>query len=760
MQKRKEMILNQTSDEKEILAQKVASAINELKSLKEYKEEYDVKFENIYNSNGCSYDFYVFLNDNVLPIIGKEKLEKYFTYKANEYLDQFEVKRIKNVYFEEFGYHIFGHLLSTRQFLSKFKSYEQTTVATCFLRVVFPFICNNFKQNRSLVYKIMMLTKTEAKEYDEKYYANNVVNDHDLKTRINNMIVPDILKYGTHISAFYPVIDEYIEKIKISRRTLPNTEKDFFNEITDHICAVYSDKSLHDDWRFAYNFPAIFIRYTDYYNDKKQECLEYWFNHNFDELKENKTKYILYSILKGAFVKNVISIEGLSNEKMMDELRFFIRRNFNGKPSFKSKVTRVHSLLCYAETFPEVKCSADINKWHICDFAFHLEEDAGYKPSVIQDYIGDFRYYFNTLMARKNYPYRPTYNPTTNIVIFNSRDHESNTLPIPDDVIVFLDNHIDELHDKKFSLIYKCLMELGWRYSDVLNLTTDSFTFIDDSGYVKVRVPVQKTRVQLFKKGIEPFYEDLITKPLYEELDLYIKETQYLRDTYHTDRVFFIITNGNVVLPSSRHCTDLINQLLKKYNISSIDDRFVTFGTRQPRKTVATTLVSNGASLTAVQKKLKHTSSATTAAYYAEVQQYRLSELNEEFFNKKFGLLLDKDKLKLFSEEERKILYADFCLNKREVECGVCTKHPSEGRCFELGQLRCSSCPKLCTGEKYLPKWQQMLNDSKMNLDEYVRVYKEQGISESEYTSFIEYKQELQIFNECNAIIEAIQKGV
>ena len=106
-------------------------------------------------------------------------------------------------------------------------------------------------------------------------------------------------------------------------------------------------------------------------------------------------------------------------------------------------------------------------------------------------------------------------------------------------------------------------MELGWRYSDVLNLTTDSFTFIDDSGYVKVRVPVQKTRVQLFKKGIEPFYEDLITKPLYEELDLYIKETQYLRDTYHTDRVFFIITNGNVVLPASRHCTDLINQLLK-----------------------------------------------------------------------------------------------------------------------------------------------------------------------------------------------------
>lgn len=151
-------------------------------------------------------------------------------------------------------------------------------------------------------------------------------------------------------------------------------------------------------------------------------------------------------------------------------------------------------------------------------------------------------------------------------------------------------------------------------------------------------------------------------------------------------------------------------------------------------------------------------SSETTARYYAEVQQKKIGELNTEFYAQKFNVYMDEEKLKLFTEEERKILYIDFCLNKRNVELGICSKHPSEGRCATLGHTTCAKCPKLCTGKKYLEPWEKLKDSSKSLLQQFIATYEKHHIPQEEYQEYIEYKQELELYNHYTAVIDAIRK--
>lgn len=79
----------------------------------------------------------------------------------------------------------------------------------------------------------------------------------------------------------------------------------------------------------------------------------------------------------------------------------------------------------------------------------------------------------------------------------------------------------------------------------------------------------------------------------------------------------------------------------------------------------------------------------------------KLAEMNSEFFKKRFDLLLEDHQLEKFSEEERKVLYIDFCLNSREVEFGVCTANFKVDTWNKRGdRFACATCAKICTGKK------------------------------------------------------------
>ena len=132
-------------------------------------------------------------------------------------------------------------------------------------------------------------------------------------------------------------------------------------------------------------------------------------------------------------------------------------------------------------------------------------------------------------------------------------------------------------------------------------------------------------------------------------------------------------------------------------------------------------------------------------------------EKNTAFFQQKFTLFVGKETLEQYSEEERRILYVDFLMQKREVEFGYCCKHPSEGICGTLGQNMCADCPKLITGHRFLAKWESMYTNTCAEIAELEELYSKNRIHKEQYATFREYTKLIKCKEKYEAVIKAIQ---
>ena len=93
------------------------------------------------------------------------------------------------------------------------------------------------------------------------------------------------------------------------------------------------------------------------------------------------------------------------------------------------------------------------------------------------------------------------------------------------------------------------------------------------------------------------------------------------------------------------------------------------------------------------------------------------------------------------------------------MELGVCSKHPSEGRCADLGNISCASCPKLCTGRAFQARWQELYEDSSRLLAEFEGKYAELGIPRDVYEGYTEYAQEKTLNERYRAVLDAMEEG-
>ena len=182
------------------------------------------------------------------------------------------------------------------------------------------------------------------------------------------------------------------------------------------------------------------------------------------------------------------------------------------------------------------------------------------------------------------------------------------------------------------------------------------------------------------------------------------------------------------------------------------------FTSRQFRKTIAVKLIENGATTAELAYWLGHLCSDTAAKYYAEVRKMKLAELNTRFFLEKFELIISNEQLENYTEEERKLLYADFRLEQRRVEFGFCMIKAADGPCQNRNSLyNCINCRNLCTGKQYLPYWLELLEQQKLVVEKLISTYMAEGISD--YTNYTEYRQEFRLLNGYGNIVKAIQEG-
>jgi hypothetical protein len=311
------------------------------------------------------------------------------------------------------------------------------------------------------------------------------------------------------------------------------------------------------------------------------------------------------------------------------------------------------------------------------------------------------------------------------------------TSNIPVEVLKQLDTHIHELKPK-YALMYELYRRTGCRFIEIALLKVDDLIPEDDK-WAQIRIIPYKTLKARRKNGLSDYTYKHIPILLYNRLISYIFATAPERERLGANDIFLGECKGRPSTISSGTFNWSINKLIETHNIRTSTGELWRLTSKQLRKTFAVGLINNDTPLQVVQNALGHTTPETTALYYAKVEMMRISQLNHKFFEKMFNAQFSEENLKQFSEGERKLLYTDFCLNKRSVEFGYCTIHPSEGSCKSIYQSSCSTCPKLCTGLKFLPIWEDRIQEKTQYLHELEKLYQRNGIPRHQYLTFPEY---------------------
>lgn len=278
-------------------------------------------------------------------------------------------------------------------------------------------------------------------------------------------------------------------------------------------------------------------------------------------------------------------------------------------------------------------------------------------------------------------------------------------------------------------------------------------------GLMQIRYTPYKTLKARRKKGAPDYHRVFISQELAEDIRNEIRKRQDWRQELGVRYIFVnkrpgfragMLNMSNYIL--------LINKLIKENHICGEDGKPWRFTSKQQRKTLAVTLIENGGTVEELAYWLGHLSRNTAANYYAEVRKMKLAELNTKFFREKFNLLLSGEQLAEYSEEERRLLYMDFRLDQRRVEFGFCMKKMAEGGCGQRNSLyNCVNCRNLCTGEKYLSHWLELLESQVLTVQVMEAKYRLAGITE--YQSFKEYERAVFLRDCYKNIVERIKAG-
>lgn len=502
-----------------------------------------------------------------------------------------------------------------------------------------------------------------------------------------------------------------------------------------------------------------------------------------DEITLQKTRFIrenhlemnvgtdvwnLYRMHGGNLACDQIDFTVIESLSLRLEVKYCMIHRFNqsSRVNFVSNVS--HALNILSRKNPQIKYIADITQADARALYMHME--AGYitphgnKLSVttIGNIFAYCSYLCDYLMgdARSDAikSPRPYHNPFSSFRFANLDDYKENTAIIPESVMEEIDRHIGTLN-KTHQLIYRIFSHTGMRMKEVLFLQADCIEPSRYENLSQIKYTLYKVLSARRKAGLEDKHRVLVPAELATEILEYADTTQGYRDNSGLPYIFLNARyHGKTNMISMCSFVSAINKLIKSHHICDESGHLWHFTTRQSRKTIAVTLIENGATTAELAYWLGHLTTSTSMRYYAEVRKMKLAQLNTAFFQKKFDLLLSKQQLECFTEEERKLLYIDFRLGHRRVEFGFCLLHPADGDCACRSSLyNCVNCRHLCTGKKHLTHWHRLLEEESAYLDELLRLYSKAGVSD--YKDFKEYRRAEFMVTCYRNIVAAIQNG-
>lgn len=482
--------------------------------------------------------------------------------------------------------------------------------------------------------------------------------------------------------------------------------------------------------------------------------LEEW---NKKSLILNNNIWIVHFVNGLSLHSMKVDFNRIKNEQLRREIKIFLFYDYNSAnplATYRKFTDIMRGLEVIQEKFKPKKIS-DIDLIQVLYMYQYLEKEGRYSVVTIKKTISNLSQVSIYYLDMNGYKDRPSKNVFKAINMRNVDSMSKNTEFIPDVIIEQLNNYISEL-DLIYRLMYELYSYTGLRPKEVVQLENDCFN--DDRGehpgYVKMKYIPHKIKKARRMRGLSDYAITYIPEELALKIKAFIAGNKEICSAYDINYVFTRRTHAGVFLPKTRDFCLAINKIIKKHSICDLEGDIWNFTSKQTRKTVAVNLIEN-ATPQEVANQLGHLDVRTTEKYYLEVKMAKLAEMNSEFFKNKFEVSVGKENLSLYSEEERRQLYVDFCLSKRDVELGKCTKHISEGVCGKReGASNCAVCAKLCTGKKYLSKWTELKESQIKIIIELKRIYKDNSIEN--YHEFIEYKKELFLYERYSSVVDAI----
>ncbi|MDR0287038.1 MAG: site-specific integrase [Clostridiales bacterium] len=352
---------------------------------------------------------------------------------------------------------------------------------------------------------------------------------------------------------------------------------------------------------------------------------------------------------------------------------------------------------------------------------------------------------------------RPHINPFANIIFHNLGGYSAPTSIIPEDIIEQINKYSDEL-PPLYKLLYDIFTNTGMRVKEVFFLEADCVEESHYAGICQLKFKPYKVLAARRRHGAGDYHRVMITQSLADRISFHINDTEPLRRANGLPYIFLSQKPGytNAVM-MTKTFINKVRSIIKNHAICDENGDLWHLTTKQFRKTIAVTLIENGATTEELAYWLGHMSSATATKYYAEVRKMKLAQLNTKFFKEKFDLILSGEQLEKYTEEERKLLYIDFRLDQRRVEFGYCLIKAADGRCPNRNSLyNCVNCKNLCTGVKYLSYWNELLIQQEDIVERLIHTYHANNVEG--YADFTKYKQEFRLLEGYRNIVIAIKE--
>lgn len=685
--------------------------------------------------------------------IGEDAFLKYLQNLAARFDDTLEIHDRNTYTNDRFLDYMFGYHWSLSMHIRdahRKDSQSRLAIEKMVLRAVVPYTIVNYpsKHQRESVYNTLELSESEITVLEHKW----TLSDRQAylpKAVVTEYKETDKLRFGNTYQDLFNLIDRAISELA-KNRSVSLSKTNIIEK-----CRTLCDGTLYSDLMYARRTSAIWVRLVTYIDQKTGEANDLFFKTNRKEF-QNDT-WVLYYRMGDHYRSATLSFEGLKQSMLKSRYKEYCQHEIvqsNYSYNTLKKVKAAIESIGYLIDKLSLTTVDDVLEYHVLAVLRYYETERKHKPCTLMEDLGGMRSFFQYCADKYH-----TSEPTLNIKLNNLKEYRGSTPVIPDDILVYIDNHLNDIKQVDCMLAYRIMMETGWRFSDIRKILPEDITLSDDGTYASISTISPKTKKARTKRLLGAEISDVLTVPLFEDIQKYLQDTAPIRETYGITTLFYSIVNSRISKFRPDSLNRALNNMLVHNGIRSVNEDYLNFSAMQTRKTVASALISAGAPIASVQKKLGHVSPQTAERYYAEANKKKLAELNDEFYQKKFNIYMDADKLRLFTEEERRLLYVDFCLSRRTVELGMCSKHPSEGRCASIGHTSCASCPKLCTGRRWLDRWEKLAADAAEVLQMFRKKYEENGISEEEYSSYIEYKQEHTAYKRYLSVIDTIKNG-